>query len=451
MTEARALALQVLISWHRTGTYADQLLRDRLKKKAPLKLAERALAYQLVYGVLRWQGKIDWILRQFSRIALEKLSLRTLFILRLGTFQLLFLSRIPVSAAVNESVKLAKTGPQPWTASYINAVLRSLDRGREEISFPSPEEPLRYLAVNYSHPVWLLERWIEVFGFEKTQALCQFNNQIPANTIRVNTSKMTRSRLIEKLEPKAERVEVTPYSWTGILIEGPKSPLIEDELHRQGFFQIQDEASQIIAPILDPKPGETILDLGAGAGGKTGHLAQMMNNQGKILAVDLYPKKISILKENAGRMGFDIIQGLAGDGLKEDLFSRRAPIFDRILIDAPCTGWGVIDRNPDLKWRLGPEDGPRLAARQSQFLQNGAGWLRSKGVLVYCTCTLNREENQEVVHNFLQANPEFFLEDISPFLPEAARVLIDKQGCYQTWPPTHKMDGFFAVRLKKKF
>jgi 16S rRNA (cytosine967-C5)-methyltransferase len=273
-----------------------------------------------------------------------------------------------------------------------------------------------------------LELWIEVFGFEKTLALCEFNNQIPPYTIRVNTAKITRAQLIKRLEPQALRVEATPYSSEGIRLEGPKGPLIEDELHQQGFFQIQDEASQIIAPVLDPKPGEMILDLGAGAGGKTGHLAQLMNNQGKILAVDVHSKKIKALMDNVGRLGFDIVQGLAGDGLKEDLFSKRAPIFDRILIDAPCSGWGVIDRNPDLKWRIGPEDSLRLAARQSKFLQNGAGWLKSKGVLVYCTCTLNREENQEVVQGFLQKNPEFFLEDISPFLPEEARVLIEKQG-----------------------
>ena len=199
---ARALALQVLLSWHRTGTYPDQLLRDLLAKNPQIKSVDRSLVYQLVFGVLRWQGKIDWVLKQFSQIALEKLSLRTLFILRLGIFQLLLLSRIPVSAAVNESVKLAKSGPEPWTANFINAVLRSLDRGRDGLSFPSREDPVSYLAVNYSHPVRLVEHWIAVFGFEKTLALCEFNNQIPPYTIRVNTAKITRPQLIKRLEPK---------------------------------------------------------------------------------------------------------------------------------------------------------------------------------------------------------------------------------------------------------
>jgi 16S rRNA (cytosine967-C5)-methyltransferase len=449
MTNARSLALQILLSWHRTGTYPDQILRDLLGKNPQIKLVDRSLIYQLVYGVLRWQGKIDWVLRQFSQIALEKLSPGTLFILRLGIFQLLFLSRIPVSAAVNESVKLAKSGREPWTANFINAVLRAMDRGREGLSFPSREDPVSYLEVNFSHPSWLVEHWLETFGFEKTLDLCESNNKIPPYTIRVNRTKITRPQLIKRLEPKSLALEATPYSPLGIRIEGPRKPLIEDELYQQGFFQIQDEASQIIAPILDPQPGESILDLCAGAGGKTGHLAQLMNNQGNIWAVDLDPKKIKAQMENTARLGFNIIQGLTGDGLKEDLFSDTTLKFDRILIDAPCSGWGVMSRNPDLKWRLGPEDSPRLARIQNKFLQNGAGWLKSKGVLVYCTCTLNREENQGAIQNFLQENPEFLLEEVSSFLPETARVLTDNQGCYQTWPPTHKMDGFFAARFKK--
>jgi 16S rRNA (cytosine967-C5)-methyltransferase len=450
MTNARTLALQVLLSWHRTGAYPDQLLRNLLGKNPQMKQVDRSLVYQLVYGVLRWQGKIDWVLKQFSQPALEKLSPRTLFILRLGIFQLLFLSRIPVSAAVNESVKLAKSGPEPWTANFINAVLRSLDRGREGISFPSRGTPVTYLAVNFSHPAWLVEHWIETFGFEKTLALCETNNQIPPYTIRVNTLKTSRAQLMKKIKPTSQAVKTTCYSPVGIRIEGPKRPLIEEDLHQQGLFQIQDEASQLIAPIMDPQPGETILDLCAGAGGKTGHLAQWMNNQGHIWAVDLDSKKIKALKENAGRLGTGIIQGMTGDGLKVDLFSKRARMFDRILIDAPCSGWGVMGRNPDLKWRIGPKDGLRLSRLQNKFLQNGAGWLKPKGILVYCTCTLNREENQGVIENFLQENPDFFLEDVSPFLPGRARELVDAQGCYRTWPPTHRMDGFFAARLRKK-
>jgi 16S rRNA (cytosine967-C5)-methyltransferase len=449
MTTARSMALQVLLSWHRTGTYPDQLLQDLLGKNPRIRPLDRALIYQLVYGVLRWQEKLDWVLKQFSQRPLDKVSLKTLFILRLGVFQLLFLSRIPVSAAVNESVKLAKSGRAPWTANFVNAVLRSLDRGKEKLSFPSREDPVSYLAVNFSHPAWLVEHWLETWEFEKTEAFCQANNQIPLLTIRVNTLKISRQQLLERFRPKALRVETTFFSPEGIHVEGPEQPLVQDELHQQGMFQIQDEASQMIAHILDPQPGERILDLCTGAGGKAGHLAQLMNNQGNVLAVDHHPKKIKALMENARRLGVTVIQGMVGDGLKENLFPETARFFDRILIDAPCSGWGVMGRNPDLKWRLGPEDSPRLARMQNNFLQNAVRWLKPKGILVYCTCTLSREENQDVIQIFLNGHPEFILEDVSPFLPESARKLIDPQGFFQTWPPAHRMDGFFAARLKK--
>ena len=449
MATARSMALQVLLSWHRTGTYPDQLLRDLLDKNPQIKTLDRALLYQLVYGVLRWQGKLDWVIRQFSQRPLDKLSLKTLFILRLGVFQLFFLSRIPISAAVNESVKLAKSSRAPWTGGFVNAILRSLVRGKANLSFPSREDPVSYLAVNFSHPAWLVEHWLELFDFEKTEALCQANNQIPPLSVRVNTLKINREQLLKKFRSKTLGVETTFFSPEGIRIEEPERPLIQDTLYQQGMFQIQDEASQMIAPIVDPQPGERILDLCAGAGGKAGHLAQLMNNQGSILAVDLHPKKITALMENARRLEDPIIQGMVGDGLNEDLFPKTTMPFDRILIDAPCSGWGVIGRNPDLKWRLGPGDSPRLARMQNKFLQNAAGWLKPKGILVYCTCTLNREENQDVIKNFLNNHPEFKLEEVSPFLPEPAHKLIDAQGFFQTWPPAHRMDGFFAARLKK--
>ncbi len=191
------------------------------------------------------------------------------------------------------------------------------------------------------------------------------------------------------------------------------------------------------------------MDLCAGSGGKTGQLAERMHNQGKVLAVDRQGRQIRALQQTARRMGYGIIETLVGDGLQPDLFSKRHPQFDRILIDAPCSGWGTIRRNPDLKWRLRPEDGSRLAAMQNKFLQNAAGWLKSGGVLVYCTCTLNPQENQNLVEDFLKTRTGFRLEAISAFLPEPAKGLTDHRGFFRTWPPEHDMDGFFAARLRK--
>jgi 16S rRNA (cytosine967-C5)-methyltransferase len=450
MSNVRADALQILLNWQRTGTYPDQLLRERLANRSEMKPSDRALLYQLVYGVLRWQGRLDWVLQQFSQRPLHKLSPKTLAILRLGAFQLLFLSRIPASAAVNESVKLAKAGRTPWAADFINAVLRALARGKEKISFPPSNAPVDLLTVTTSHPAWLINHWLAIWGLEKTEAFCQFNNQIPLLTLRVNTLKINREDLLHRLEGGAASVRPAPFSPLGIRVEDPDQPLVQMELFHQGLFQIQNEASQLIAYLLDPRPGERILDLCAGAGGKATHLAQLMANQGFILAVDRYAKKIDDLLVNSRRLGITAINGLVGDAGEASLFPPNSQPFDRILIDAPCSGWGVINRNPDLKWRLKTEDGPRLAGMQNKFLQNAAGWLKSGGVLVYCTCTLNREENQEVVENFLKTHPEFDLEKASEVLPEPARGLVDTEGFYQTWPPDRGLDGFFAARLKKK-
>lgn len=447
---ARTIALQILLAWHRSGTYPDQLLRDWLGKYPQIKSSDRALVFQLVYGVIRWQGKLDWVIGHYSQKPLEKLSQKVLVILRLGIFQILFLSRIPVSAAVNESVKLAKAGRAPWVGPFINGILRSLVRDKDHLAFPSKVDPLSYLSIMGSHPVWLVEQWLEGWGFEKTEALCQVNNQIPPLTLRVNTLKIDRPGLLERLQEQAGRSIPTFFSPLGIRVEEPGVPLVQNALFQQGLFQIQDEASQLVAYILDPRPGERVLDLCAGAGGKATQIAQLMNNQGRIVAVDRQAGKLEDLQKNAARLGITIVQGMTGDASLETLFPKNCRPFDRILIDAPCSGWGVMGRNPDLKWRLGPGDGPRLARMQNKFLQNAAKWLKSKGVLVYCTCTLNREENQEVVDRFLEAHPDFIREEVSAQLPKSARRLVDENGFYQTWPPAHGLDGFFSARLKKK-
>lgn len=448
MSAARKAALQVLLTWQRTGVFPDQLLRDYWDKHPKSKRADRNLSYQLVLGVLRWRERLDWVIRQISSRPLEKIALRSLFLLRLGAFQILHLSRIPPSAAVNESVKLAKEGRAPWAADFINAVLRTLIRKKETLSFPGREDPVTYLSVNHSCPFGLAEEWIKLFGMEKAEALCRFHNEIPSLTLRVNTLKITRHELLQVL--KEFEAHPTPYAPTGIHLKAPDRPPMELEAFSEGLFQIQDEASQLIPLILDPKPGETVLDLCAGAGGKTAQMAERMQNRGKIVAVDLHPQKIKALQGNLRRMGIAMVEALIGDGLQDDLFPPHQPLFDRILVDAPCTGWGVIHRNPDLKWRLQPEDGRRLAEKQNKFLQNAAAWLKSGGILVYATCTLNPEENQAVVQRFLEGHPRFTLEDVSPFLPTGAKGLTDGRGCFQTWPPDQHLDGFFAARLKKQ-
>ncbi len=255
MSPARLAALHILLDWHRSGSFADRLFRDYWEKNPALEARDRNLAYQLVYGVLRWREKLDWILRQFSSRPLEKISRRTLMILRLGVFQLLFLSRIPARAAVDESVRLAKAGSEPQSGNFVNALLRAIDQGRALITYPDPEDAVAHLSVCHSHPAWLVKTWIDHFGVEKTLDLCRFNNQIPPYTLRVNTLKTDRSRLLEKLRPSAMTVAETPFSPLGIQVIEHHGPLTDNELFSQGLFHIQDEASQLIPFLLDPHHG----------------------------------------------------------------------------------------------------------------------------------------------------------------------------------------------------
>jgi 16S rRNA (cytosine967-C5)-methyltransferase len=444
---ARNWALSLLLRGQQSDLFPDRLLWDLFEKHPEIPSIDRAFIQQLLFGVYRWRSKIDWALEQCLHAPLKNLSFETLSILRLGAFQLLLLDKVPPSAAVNESVNLAKSGPAPWTGGLINGTLRTLNRRQASLAFPAPEDLRKYLIVTQSHPAWLVDYWLKTLGPKETTALCEADNRIPPLTLRVNTLKAGREELLDRLETEVGPGEPTLYSPVGLRVLQPRVPLHASELFLEGYYQMQDEASQLIAYILDPRPGERVLDLCAGFGGKTTHLAQVMNNRGSILAIDANARKIRDLRKNARRLGLKNIQVQAGDILQPDFLDNLPRAFDRALVDAPCSGWGVIRRHPDLKWRIRPEAGRRLADRQIIFLQKASEWLKSGGVLVYATCTLCPEENEEVVERFLAENPAFRLDSVSPYLPEGAGDLADPRGYYYTWPHRHGTDGFFAARL----
>jgi 16S rRNA (cytosine967-C5)-methyltransferase len=426
------------------------MLWELFEKHPEIPSLDRAFIQQLLFGVYRWRSKLDWALEQCLHAPLEKLSFQTLSILRLGAFQLLFLDKVPPSAAVNESVNLAKSGPAPWTSGLINGTLRTLSRRQASLAFPAPENLRNYLIITQSHPAWLVDYWLKTLGPKETRALCEADNRIPPLTLRVNTLKAGREELLDRLKMQVGPGEPTPFSPVGLRVLQAQVPLHAAGLFLEGYYQMQDEASQLITYLLDPRPGERVLDLCAGFGGKTTHLAQVMNNRGSILAVDFNAPKIRDLRKNARRMGLSNIQAQTGDILQPDFLNKARGTFDRVLVDAPCSGWGVIRRHPDLKWRVRPEGSRRLADRQIIFLQKASGWLKSGGVLVYATCTLNPEENEGVVERFLAENPAFRLDGVGPYLPEAAGDLADPRGYFYAWPHRHGTDGFFAARLVRK-
>ncbi len=452
----RAICLDILNRLEETDAHPDRLLTDSFKRYRYLTPLDRAFLAELTYGVMRWRGRLDCVIRLFSKIPFEKIDTGTLNILRLGFYQILFLSRTPSSAAVNESVELAKRIRGKGGAGFVNAVLRSSLRQKGEIRYPDfGQEPELHLSVVHSHPLWLIQRWAEELGMEETLRICKFNNQISPLTLRTNTLKINRPNLIEEMRKKELAPLPTSFSKEGIVLPDPP-PVSELPFLKEGLYIIQDEASQLVTSVVGSKPGERILDACAAPGGKTTHMAQMMKNRGEIYALDLSKLKLSQIEETCQRLGIKIVKTIKGNAAASPPISKGR-LFDRILADVPCSGFGTLRKNPDLKWRRGEKDIQRLSELQLSILANLSGYVREGGVVVYSTCTVFHEENEDVVERFLNEHPEFELDPMgmvaSAFIAdeksEAFRPFIPN-GYFKTFPPKDEMDGFFAARLIKR-
>jgi 16S rRNA (cytosine967-C5)-methyltransferase len=445
--QPRAISFDILNQVEETDRHPDDLLSDSLKRYRHLTALDRAFLTELTYGALRWRGRLDWIIRHFANIALEKIESEMLNTLRLGLYQIFFLTKTPASAAVNESVELAKKIRGKGGGGFVNAILRSALREKEMIPYPDErQDPALHMAVIQSHPLWLVQRWTEELGVEETLKVCVANNRIPALTLRTNTLKIRREDLMEKLKEKGFVSAPTPFSDDGVsLNDGP--PTSGLPFLKEGLFVIQDEASQLITLILDPRPGENILDACAAPGGKTTHIAQKMENLGEIYAFDLRQEKLKQIKEGCKRLGIKIVRTKIGNAVKT-LPVPGEMKFDRVLADVPCSGFGTLRRNPDLKWRKEKEDLERLSQLQFSILKNLSGYVREGGLLVYSTCTVFHEENEDVVDRFLSEHRAFKLDSLVEVLPGKCHFFI-KKGYFKTFPPAGGLDGFFAARLRR--
>jgi 16S rRNA (cytosine967-C5)-methyltransferase len=401
---------------------------------------------ELVYGTLRRQGTLDHVIRAFSTQKPEKLQRAVLLLLRLGIYQLLYLDRIPASAAVNETVKLAHQSA-PRATGFINALLRRTDRERGAIPWPDERKDLAgHIAAVHSHPRWLVEQWLEQLGPDETRALAKAMSEPPPLTVRVNALKTNRDRLVERLAQEGVTASPCRYSPDGLSLL-PHPALAALPSFREGLFTVQDEASQFAVLLLAPRPGDRLLDLCAAPGGKTTHCAQRMENRGAILACDVAPRKLRFIEETAARLGISIITTRHLDGGRDAAALPREG-FDRVLVDAPCSGIGVLRRNPEGKWWKTPETVGELAAVQQRLMANAADTVAPGGVLVYATCSTSTEENEAVIENFLTQRHDFVLENGRDLFPDAAE-LFTGQGLFRTWPHRHAMDGFFAARLRR--
>lgn len=434
MESSRETALKALYRIEYEDAYSNLALKEQLMGSL-LDARDKALVSVLVYGVVQRKAELEYLISSFSKIKLKKISKYILLILKLGIYQLLYMDKIPVSAAVNESVRLAKRYGHASSAGFVNGVLRTIDREKNHL--PQPKEHIEYLCVKYSFPEKIVKRWIELFGEKFACELMQAMNMPPKMSLRVNTLKTDRKEIISRL-PEAEEGK---YLDCAVLTAG--FDIAKSNEYCEGLITAQDEAAMFAAYILNPNPGDMVIDMCAAPGGKTTHLAQIMENKGSIIAFDIHEHKIELIKENAARLGVDIISAECRDTLKFD--ERYKNSADRILVDAPCSGLGIIRRKPDIKWKK--EDTGELCEIQYKILENAAKYLKSGGELVYSTCTLERDENEGIIERFLKEYSDFEMSDINKYLPDSIKK--GKNGCITFYPNVDGTDGFFIAKLKK--
>ena len=449
---ARYIAIEILRQWEESKLPLDTVMEQHIANTVLGDPRDRQLIMSLVYGVIRWRGYLDWVVEKFSKHPLSKLKNRTLQALRVGIFQILFLDRVPASAAINETVQALKDMKQPqWLAGFVNGVLRNVERERHTIPHPLHAKKIDLLpeAALLSHPEWLIKRWKKRYGKAGAATICKKNNIISPICLRVNTTLTTPSVLLETLRNNGLHAGAGKFSPLAIKLEDFHGPVTTVPGFAEGLFQVQDEAAQLVSLLLGPlQPGKSYLDGCGGLGGKTSHLAQMLPLESSLVAVEPNAGRIRKLQENLDRLRLDMTVTIV-EGTLASFLPENKEKFTGVLIDAPCSGLGVIRRHPDIRWNRGPGDLRRYQEKQLSLLEDAAQLVAAQGILVYATCSTEPEENDEVVKKFLAAHPQFVLSDCRDILPESGACLVDSMGFYRTLPGRDDLDGFFAARLIK--
>lgn len=439
--DAREVALLTLNACQRQGGWSDNILKKQLAQ-AGLDSRDGALATQLCFGVLQNQLLLDFYLSKFSNLPLKRMEGKVVQALRLGAYQMLFLTKIPHSAAVNRSVEMTRTHcKNPRAPGMVNGILRSLERNLDNLPTIPQTDPVSYLSVLYSTPEWIVKEFLLTLGEGETAKLLAANNTRPPITAMVNTVKTTPEALMEQL--KEERVEAQPHPWLeDCLILSKTGDLERLKAFQEGLFYIQDPASRLAVQAAGAKPGMRVLDCCAAPGGKSFAAAIAMENQGEVISCDLHPHKKKLIQAGADRLGLSVVTPMTADG--KVFRPEWEGAFDLVLVDAPCSGLGVIRKKPDIRYK-DPEPLAGLPEIQKAILDNAQRYVRPGGVLLYSTCTVLCRENEQVAEDFLARHPDFKGEDFT--LPDA--IGSSEGGMMTLWPHRHGTDGFFICKLRK--
>ena len=434
----RGLAVKILNRVERTDAYLDRLL-DNEMRNSELKGQDKALLYEIVHGVVRWMGRLDWILNGFYKGTFSKAIPNLKNGLRVALYLILFLDRFPDYAAVNEAVDFVKKLQGQKPADLTNAVLRNIIRSKNAIRYPSPEEDLiGYLSAYYSHPSWLVKRYVERFNKEETENLLMSNNEKPYLTLRINSQRVKPEEFKELLDSVNLKYSSGRYLPEFFKLQNLTN-ITAWEYFAKGFFNIQDESAGLACRLMAVQEGMRVLDLCAAPGGKTAYIAALMHSTGEIVALDRFESRLKLLLSNMKRLGITNVKTIETDALD---FNDEP--FDRVLADVPCTGTGTLSKKPDIKWKKDLFDLRGILKTQQKLLVKASQLVKPGGIVVYSTCSIEPEENFQVVKKFLEENPNFKLESAQDKFPAE---ILDENGCVQTYPHRHKMDGAFAAKL----
>ncbi len=443
----RELAAVLVCEIMENGAYANLLLEKQLRIIS-VSPADRRMLTEIVNGSVRMVKHLDWVLNLFLKADISSQNRWLRNVLRISAYQVMFMERVPDYAAVNEAVAIMRKKTGPGLARVVNGVLRNLLRQLGQLSYPQDET--EKISVYYSHPRWLVELLLEIYGRLESERIMAFDNHAPALVIRCNTLKNNPAGLLEEMENEGVLARISPCVPYALRIESLNSPLHDTKSFKEGAFYIQNEASMLAAAILSPEPGQRVYDLCCGVGGKSTHMAEFMNNHGQIAAFDLYSAKLKLLEQNCERLGISIVKGFEYD-LTRTL--EQFPAGQRVLLDAPCSGLGVLARRADSRWKKSPEMLQNLAGLQRSILENASGLVESGGCLLYSTCTINPAENQEVVQDFLQRHRQFELMgfadriDFWKLKPEDKKAA--ERGMLCLLPGTYDTDGMFYALMRR--
>jgi 16S rRNA (cytosine967-C5)-methyltransferase len=435
VSPARLKAFETLRRVEEESSYASVLLAedDELSKAE-----DRALAHEIVLGVLRWRLWLDTLIEQFSGRRVESLDNPVVISLRMALYQMRFLTRIPHRAVVNEAVNLVHYFKLKSAAGFVNAVLRRASRETDYDPASAITEPLKRLAIETSHPLWLIERWVQQFGFDETRAFATANNLPPPVAFRIGW-RHTADEVLSEIERAGGRCfpsKLIPAAWR---VEGGSRVL--RRMAVEGKIYLQDESSQLVAHLVDPKPSESILDLCAAPGSKTTLLASLTEGQARIVAGDIHTHRLQILSQTVARQSITGVRLVALDG-------EAAPFmpdtFDCALVDAPCSGTGTLRRNPEIRWRITSADISEVSAKQLKMLESVAGTIKPGGRLIYSTCSVETDENERVIEKFLSRHHDFSLS-----VPKALSGTTLNAPFVRIWPQMHGADGFFAALMMR--